>query len=75
MKITHRATEKDPVYPIMEGDTPLSKEFNSRMKDIWAKGVVQKADFELIHTVIMEIMADDYNRRHAPRTKKLKDNE
>lgn len=67
MKITHNEQPTDPAYPIMHGDTPIAKEFNKSMEAIWKAGHVQKADFELAHTILMEILVNDYNRRHAPR--------
>lgn len=72
MRITFKAESTDPVHPIMHGKTPLAKEFNKRQADLWAEGNVDKVDFEQITTVLMEIFAEDYNRRHAPRNKKAK---
>lgn len=69
MKITYKAELTDPVHPIMHGKTPLAKEFNRRQAELWSAGKVEKVDFEQITTVLMEIFAEDYNRRHAPRKK------
>lgn len=67
MKITHHEQETDPAYPIMQGTTPTAKEFNKRMKELWTLGTIKKVDFELAHTLLMEILIEDYDRRHAPR--------
>lgn len=72
MKITFKAQPTDPVHPIMHGGTPVAKEFNKRQAKLWASGKVEKVDFEQITTVLLEIFADDYDRRHAPRKKAKK---
>lgn len=72
MRITHAALATDPPYPIMAGDTPLAKDFNKRQKDIWASGKVEKVDYEQVSTVILEILVNDYNKRHASRKRKVK---
>ena len=70
MKITHKLSPKDPVYPIMHGKTPMAKEFNKRQKKLWETGVVITYNYEQISTVLLEILADDFSRRHVPRKKK-----
>jgi hypothetical protein len=70
MKITFKAQASDPVHPIMHGTSPTAKEFNKRQEKIWGTGKVDKIDFEQICTVLLEIFAEDYDRRHAPRKKK-----
>lgn len=70
MKITFQQNPEDPPYPIMHGETPLSKEFNKRQKDIWAAGKIEKVDYEQVMTVVLAILTDDYNKRHASRKRK-----
>lgn len=70
MKITHQKEVTDPAYPIMHGDSPLAKEFNKRQKDIWAAGNVLQIDYQQVSTVMLEILVDDYNKRHAARKRK-----
>ena len=72
MTITYKKRVEDPPYPIMEGKKPLAIEFNKRQKDLWAKGNVEKVDYEYITTVLLEILVEDYDRRHAPRKNKKK---
>lgn len=69
MKITYKSQPTDPVHPIMHGNSPSAKEFNKRQAKLWAEGKVDKVDFEQITTVLLEMMLDDYDRRHAPRKK------
>lgn len=71
MKITYKANTTDPVYPIMHGDTPTAKEFNKRQADLWSNGNLKEINFEQVATVLLEMFAEDYDKRHAPR-KKLK---
>jgi hypothetical protein len=54
----------------MSGSKPLSKEFNKRMRILWEAGGVSDVNFEQVSTVLLEIFADEYNKRHAPRKKK-----
>lgn len=73
MRITHIEKATDPGYPIMHGDTPLAKEFNKREKKLWEDPVAGKIldfNYEQVTTVILEILADDYNKRHASRKRK-----
>lgn len=70
MRITYKQSPKDPLYPFMHGDSPLAKEFNKKQKSIWAAGQVTLIDFEQVATVLLEILVDDYNKRHAPRKRK-----
>lgn len=72
MRITHQSLATDPAYPIMVGDTPLAKEFNKQQEKIWAAGKVNKIDYEQVSTVILEILVNDYNKRHASRKRKPK---
>lgn len=72
MKITYKMSPSDPPYPIMIGDSPLSKEFNKRQKDIWAAGKIAIVDYEQVMTVVVDILSDDYNERHGTRKKKTK---
>lgn len=71
MKITYQKEITDPPYPIMLGDTPLAKEFNKRQKTIWQSGVTQPIDYQQVSTVMLEILIDDYNKRHAARKRKI----
>jgi hypothetical protein len=70
MKITYKENVTDPVYPIMHGDSAIAKEFNKRQKTLWKDGKFQKFDFEQVCTILLEILSEDYNRRHASRKKK-----
>ena len=70
MKITYQAKVTDPTYPIMHGDTPIAKEFNKREKQILKDGKVTAFDYEQVTTVLLEILCDDYNKRHASRKRK-----
>jgi hypothetical protein len=73
MKITIQEKPTDPVYPKMHGDSPTAKEFNKRCKTLWAKGDVKSFDFNhLVTTILLEILIEDYDRRHAPRNKTKK---
>ena len=74
MKITHKQDPADPVYPIMHGNTPFAKEFNKRQAILWKDGHFAKFDFEHVTTVLLEILIDDYDKRHAPRKKRTKTN-
>ena len=69
MKITYKQKPEDPPYPVMEGSSPIAKEFNSRQKKFWQDGVTKEVDSEFISVVLLEILAEDYNRRHASRKK------
>lgn len=73
MKIHFQVSPNDPPHPIMLGDTPFAKEYNKRQKDIWASGNVIAIDFEQILTVAVDILVDDYNKRHAARKRKPKE--
>ena len=72
MKITYKANTTDPVYPIMHGASPTAKEFNKRQAELWSSGNFAKYDFEQIATILLEMFADDYDKRHAPRKKTKK---
>lgn len=78
MRITHKLKHEDPAYPIMHGDTPMAKEFNKRQEKLWSDGKFETFDFEQVSTMILEILCDDYNGRHASRKRKkeevIKDN-
>lgn len=75
MKITIKQKPEDPPYPIMAGDTAAAKEFNRRQKTIWQTGNVEEPNFEQVVTVLLEILIDDYNKRHASRKRRKKTNE
>lgn len=64
MKVTYQAKVTDPPHPIMEGKSPMSKEFNKRQAFLWSKGVGQ-IDFEQVTTVLLEILVEDYNKRNT----------
>lgn len=64
MRITHQAKVDDPPHPIMEGKSPMSKEFNKRQAVLWSNGGAQ-VNFEQVTTVLLEILAEDYNKRHV----------
>jgi len=70
MIITHRENPEDPACPIMHGSKPFSKEFNRRQAALLKEGRQKDVNFENITTVILEILIDDYDKRHAPRKKK-----
>lgn len=70
MRITHQEKPKDPLYPIMHGDSPTAKEFNRRQKLIWETGKFGTFNFEQVATVLLEMFAEDYDKRHAPKKKK-----
>jgi hypothetical protein len=70
MRITHQAKVDDPPHPIMEGKTPLAKEFNKRQAILWSKGGGQ-VNFEQVTTVLLEILVEDYNKRNTT-PKKIK---
>ena len=74
MHITHQEKPTDPVYPIMHGSTPISKEFNKRFKELWKTGNIDVSKLESIYTVVLlEILIEDYNKRHK-QAKKVKNN-
>ena len=72
MKITWKEKPSDPSHPIMHGDSPLAREFNERQKKLFkeAEGREIEVNFEQVSTVFLEILADDYNQRHAKKNKK-----
>lgn len=70
MKITYKKNVNDPPYPIMTGNTPSAKEFNKRSEALWKMGIIEKVDNELITMILIEILIDDYDKRHAPRKRK-----
>lgn len=72
MRITHKEKDTDPAFPIMHGNTPTAKEFNKRQEALWADDNFDKFDFMQVATVLLEIFAADYDRRHAPRKKAKK---
>lgn len=76
MKITLKQLPTDPVHPIMAGKGPTAKEFNKRQAALWKEGNSMKFDFEQVVTVLLEIFAEDYDRRYAPfkdaKSKKIK---
>ncbi len=72
MRITFQQLATDPPYPIMHGEGPLAKEFNKRQKDLWAAGKTDVVDFNFVTTMILEILLDDYDKRHASRKRKSK---
>jgi hypothetical protein len=69
MRITFKEQPTDPVYPIMHGTSPTAKEFNKRQALLWETGNFDKYDYEQVTTVLLEIFAADYDRRHASRRK------
>jgi hypothetical protein len=71
MRITLKEKVTDPDHPIMHGDGAIAKEFNRRQAILWKDGKFQKFDFEQVSTILLEIMADDYDKRHGPRKKKI----
>lgn len=73
MIITFQEKPEDPPSPLMAGKTAMAKEFNKRMKEMWAKGNLKKVDYELISTVLIEILADDYNKRHGSKKNQKQD--
>lgn len=72
MLITHKKEIKDPPHPIMAGKSPIAKEFNKRQEKMWKDGVTKPFDYEQVSTVLLEILCDDYDRRHASRKRKPK---
>lgn len=64
MRITFQEKVTDPPHPIMEGKSPIAKEFNKRQAMLWASGADVKISFEQITTVLLEIFADEYNKNH-----------
>jgi hypothetical protein len=71
MKISYQEQIEDPLYPICKDETPFAKEFNKRSKEMWVDGVTPNPDFELLHTMAVEILVDDYNKRNAKKKKKV----
>jgi hypothetical protein len=65
MRITFKELVTDPVHPIMHGKSPLAKEFNKRQAALWKQGK-EMSDFQGVTTVLLEILAEDYDRRYAP---------
>jgi hypothetical protein len=56
----------------MHGTSPTAKEFNKRQAVLWSSGNFVKFDFEQVVTVLLEMFADDYDKRHASRKKTKK---
>lgn len=73
MRITHREKPTDPIYPIMAGNTPIAKEFNKYQKKLWEEGKFTVYDYEQVTTVLLEILTDEYNKKHASRKRKNKE--
>ena len=71
MKITFQQNPEDHVYPVMHDKTSIAKEFNKRQQKLWAAGNIKKVDFEQVATVLLEILIDDYNKRHGSRKRKV----
>lgn len=71
MRITLGENEKVPSYPFMEGKTPTAKEFNRRQALLWTNGAAPQFNFEQVATVLLEILADDYDKRHSLKKKKV----
>lgn len=72
MRVTFKEKPEDPTHPVMHGATPTAKEFNRRQAAIWATGNFDKFDFEQVTTILLEMFAEDYDKRHAPRKKTKK---
>lgn len=72
MKITWKQKVEDPPYPIMHGKTPLVKEFNKRQAELWKDGKFTAFDYEQVTTVLLEILGEDYDKRHATRKRNHK---
>ena len=70
MLITFKKNPDDPAYPIMVGKTPICKEFNKRQEKIWKDGTFKTFDYEQVSTILLEILCDDYDKRHASRKRK-----
>ena len=70
MKITLKAKKDDPEYAIMQGDTPMSKEFNKRSKELFEEVEFFNFTFETSTTLLLEILCDDYNERNKIVVKK-----
>lgn len=71
MRITYKEKVTDPGHPIMHGGAPITKEFNKRQEKLLKEGKINEINFEQVSTVILEILCDDYNKRHASRKRKL----
>lgn len=69
MRISFKEQVTDPVHPIMHGASPTAKEFNRRQAALWKTGNFTKFDFEQVTTVLLEMFAEDYDKRHATRKK------
>lgn len=72
MRITYKEKSTDPLHPVMHGTTPTAKEFNRRQEKLWKDGKLNQVNFEQIATVLLEMFVEDYDKRHAPRGKKIK---
>jgi hypothetical protein len=69
MKITYKKDVNDPPYPIMVGNTPSAKEFNKRSEALWKAGILETVNNDVIVTILIEMLIEDYNKRHASRKK------
>jgi len=70
MKITLKAKKNDPDYAIMQGNSPMSKEFNKRSKKMFEEVKFFNFTFESMTTMLLEILCDDYNERNKVVVKK-----
>ena len=75
MRITFREKPEDPVYPIMQGKTPMAKEFNKRQAKLYTDGKFidindEAKAFKQITTVLLEIFADEYDKNHTIKKEK-----
>ena len=73
MKITYKEKITDPAHPIMHGKSPIAKEFNRRQAKLLKEKRLEKVDYQLVSTVLLEILCDDYDKRHLLVRKNKKD--
>lgn len=73
MKITYKEKITDPAHPIMHGKSPIAKEFNRRQAKLLKEKRLEKVDYQLVSTVLLEILCDDYDKRHLLVRKDKKD--
>ena len=73
MKITYKEKITDLGHPIMHGKSPIAKEFNRRQAKLLKEKRLEKVDYQLVSTVLLEILCDDYDKRHLLVRKDKKD--
>jgi len=63
MRITLEKDSNGKSYPKMHGETMVAKIFNKRVDRLREIDKIQFVDFELVTTILLEILIDDLEER------------